>query len=37
MGDDAMNNRMDDILVEGINDTANEHPTCCRRTTNSTR
>jgi hypothetical protein len=37
VGDDAMNNQMDDILVEGINDTANEHPTCCRRTTNSTR
>ncbi len=36
VGDDAMNNQMDDILVEGINDTANEHPACCCRTTNGT-
>jgi hypothetical protein len=36
VGDDAMNNQMDDILVEGINDTANERPACCRLTTNVT-
>ncbi len=34
VGDDAMNNQMDIFLVEGINDTANEHPGCCRHTTN---
>ncbi len=36
VGDDAMNNLMDDILVEGINGTAYEHPACCRRTTYGT-
>ncbi len=37
VGDDAMNDRMDDILIEGINDTTNECQACCRRTTNGTR
>ncbi len=37
VGDDAMNDQMDDILVEGINDTANERPACRRHTTNGTR
>jgi hypothetical protein len=34
MGDDAMNNQMDDLLVKGINDTAKECPACCRHTNN---
>ncbi len=36
VGDDAMHDQMDDILVEGINDTANEHPACHCCTTNGT-
>jgi hypothetical protein len=34
VGDDAMNDQMDNILVEGINDTANERPARCCRITN---
>ncbi len=36
VGDDAMNDQMDDILVEGINDTTNKRPACCPRKTNGT-
>ncbi len=37
VGDDAMNDWMDDILIEGIIDTTNECQACCRCTTNGTR
>jgi hypothetical protein len=29
-----MNEQMDDLLVEGINDTANKRPACCHHTNN---
>ena len=34
MGDGAMDDLMDDLLVEGFDDTANKRPSCCRRTNN---
>ncbi len=35
MGDDAMRNQMDNLLVEGFNDTTNEFPACCHCTNDS--
>ncbi len=37
MGDGAMDDLMDDLLVEGFDDTANERPARRRRTNNGVR
>ena len=37
MGDGAMDDLMDDFLVEGFDDTANERPACRHRTNNGVR
>ena len=37
MGDGAMDDLMDDLLVEGFDDTANERPACRCRTNSGVR
>ena len=39
VGDDTMNDRMneDSLLVEGVDDTADKCPACCRRTNSGMR